>query len=274
MGRVSILWSLLNKDYLPPSHLGTWFMDVCAKKRYDNGLETLVYYPILMMFAYAGKISYEDLVRSLYTRDLANSNTSKALIKGVNSSYLRNLVVHLIKGNELRLMSKPDTWNKELAILKGTMIRSFKAPNLDPPRLSGELAVKVFEALFPYFSKNTKIWDTLLQVQWSEVLSFEVDAKGILKDIFFDALSRNDIDIPMNYLRLSVDEILDLRDKAEQGGKVLSLLERTMETLTEQRPAKKLNLKSRISVVHDVLRMRKFVARWPHMKYESDKIES
>lgn len=83
-------------------------MDVCAKRRYEAGNDNYVYFPILTMFAFQGRIEYEDLVRSLYTKDLADSNTSKALVKGVNSSYLRNLVVNLIKGQPLRLMSKPD----------------------------------------------------------------------------------------------------------------------------------------------------------------------
>jgi hypothetical protein len=108
-GRIGILWSLLNKDYLPTSHLGEWLKDVCAKRRYDKGLDSLVYFPILAMFAYQGKIRYEDLIRSLFTKDLESSNTSKALIRGVNSEYLRNLVISLIKGKELRLMSLPDT---------------------------------------------------------------------------------------------------------------------------------------------------------------------
>lgn len=62
------------------------------------------------MFAYAGKISYGDLLRSVYnSADFANSNTSKALTRNVNYEYLRNLIVSLVKGTELRTMSLPDT---------------------------------------------------------------------------------------------------------------------------------------------------------------------
>lgn len=62
------------------------------------------------MFAQAGKISYSDLLRTLYNKDSsADSNNKKALIRGVNSEYLRNLVISLIKGKPLRLMSLPDT---------------------------------------------------------------------------------------------------------------------------------------------------------------------
>jgi hypothetical protein len=107
VGRISILWSLLNKNYLPTSHLGEWLKDVCAKRRYNKGLDSLVYFPLLTMFALQGKIRYEDLVRSLFTKDLADSNTSKALVRGVNSEYLRNLCVSLIKDKPLRLMSLP-----------------------------------------------------------------------------------------------------------------------------------------------------------------------
>jgi hypothetical protein len=117
------------------------------------------------MFAQSGKISYEHLLRSLYSvQTLTDSNTTKSLIKGVNSDYLRNLVISLIQGKELRLMSLPDTWNKELAIFKGVMVKSIKAPNCDPSRFSRELAEKIFIDLFPYFNE-IKIWDTKLKVQ-------------------------------------------------------------------------------------------------------------
>jgi hypothetical protein len=62
------------------------------------------------MFAQSGKISYEHLLRSLYNvQTLTDSDTKKSLIRGVNSDYLRNLVISLIQGKELRLMSLPDT---------------------------------------------------------------------------------------------------------------------------------------------------------------------
>lgn len=112
MGRISILWSLLNKAYLPASHLGTWLTDVAAKRRYDKGICNYIYFPILAMFAEQGKIGYGDLLRSLYQvgeEEGGNSNTKKALIRGVNSEYLRNLIICLIKGKPLRLMSLPAT---------------------------------------------------------------------------------------------------------------------------------------------------------------------
>jgi hypothetical protein len=157
VGRIGILWSLLNKEYLPPSHLGTWLRDICAEGRYSLGIENYLYFPLLTLFAFQGRIGYEDLVRSLFTKDLSNSNTSKALIRGVNTPYLRNLVVSLVKGQPLRLMSLPAEWNRELAILKGTMVRSIKTSNLDPPRISTELAREIFAAMYPYLVKNVKI---------------------------------------------------------------------------------------------------------------------
>jgi hypothetical protein len=84
-------------------------IDVVAKARYDKGVVNYVYFPLLTMFAQAGKISYADLLRTLYTKDLANLDNKKALIQGSNSEYLRNLVISLILGKELRLMSLPPT---------------------------------------------------------------------------------------------------------------------------------------------------------------------
>jgi hypothetical protein len=44
-----------------------------------------------------------------------------------------------------------------LAIFKGTIVKSIRAPNCDPPRLSTELAQKIFSKLFPYFDNDIKI---------------------------------------------------------------------------------------------------------------------
>lgn len=85
-------------------------IDVCAKSKYDKGIYNYIYFPILSMFAQSGKISYEHLLRSLYSVQGSEAgNAKKALVQGVNSEYLRNLVISLIKGKELRLMSLPPT---------------------------------------------------------------------------------------------------------------------------------------------------------------------
>jgi hypothetical protein len=113
----------------------------------------------------------------------------------------------------------------------------------------------------------------VLQVQWSEVLACQVDLTRELREILFESLTANDIDIPMNYLKLSVQEILELREKADKGSQILTLLPRTREALVKKAPIKQ-KMKTSLTVILDVLRMRKFVVRWPHMKYESEKTTS
>jgi hypothetical protein len=109
-GRVNILWSLLNKDYLPLSHLGTWLLDVTAKSVKNKGLENLVYLPLLTLFAYQGKINYEDILRGLFSKEeMTLPDNKKVLLKEHNATYLRNLVINLITGKDLRLMSKNPT---------------------------------------------------------------------------------------------------------------------------------------------------------------------
>jgi hypothetical protein len=44
------------------------------------------------------------------------------------------------------------------------MIRSIKTSNLDPPRISRELATEIFSAMYPYLN-DVKIWDTKLKIQ-------------------------------------------------------------------------------------------------------------
>lgn len=96
---------------------------------------------------------------------------------------------------------------------------------------------------------------------------------NVLKEILFDALSSAEVDIPFNYLRFSVQEILELREKADKGSQILTLLSRTKEALAKKSSIKP-KTKTSISVILDILRMRKFVVRWPHMKYESEKTTS
>jgi hypothetical protein len=259
-GRVNILWSLLNKDYLPLSHLGTWLLDVTAKSVRNRGLENLVYLPLLTLFAYQGKINYEDILRGLFSKEeMTLPDNKKVLLKEHNATYLRNLVINLITGKDLRLMSKNPTWEKELAILKGAIVRSIKAPNLDPSRISVELAHYAISEMYPYLG-NPKIWDPVLKVQFSEVLSAEVDLRNCMKEIFFDALSRAEVDIPFNYLKLEVRELLELRDKADRGSQILTLLNRTKEALITKKP-KVTKVKPSLQVLKDILIMRKFVAR-------------
>jgi hypothetical protein len=93
MGRVNILYNLVVKKYLPSHHLGQWLMDVTCKNRFKEGKKNFIFYPLLSMLTSNGVLSYEDLVRSLYTKDIKNSNNKKALVLGVNSQYLQNLII-------------------------------------------------------------------------------------------------------------------------------------------------------------------------------------
>jgi hypothetical protein len=235
-------------------------LDVTAKSVRNRGLENLVYLPLLTLFAYQGKINYEDILRGLFSKEeMTLPDNKKVLLKEHNATYLRNLVINLITGKDLRLMSKNPTWEKELAILKGAIVRSIKAPNLDPSRISVELAHYAISEMYPYLG-NPKIWDPVLKVQFSEVLSAEVDLRTCMKEIFFDALSRAEVDIPFNYLKLEVRELLELRDKADRGSQILTLLNRTKEALITKKP-KVTKVKPSLQVLKDILIMRKFVAR-------------
>lgn len=90
------------------------------------------------------------------------------------------------------------------------------------------------------------------------MLSCQVDLTSIIREILFENLTRVDTDIPLNYLRSSVEELIELKEKAERARELLSILDRADKVLKDGRkPNSKKN--SSISVIRDVLRMRKFV---------------
>jgi hypothetical protein len=86
----------------------------------------------------------------------------------------------------------------------------------------------------------------------------QTDFTFLLKEILFEKLTSLDIDVPMNYLKLSVEEILELKDKAERARELLSIVDRAKIKLAgDNKPVPKRT--SSIQVIQDVLRMRKFV---------------
>jgi hypothetical protein len=72
-------------------------------------------------------------------------------------------------------------------------------------------------------------------------------------------LTAADVDLPFNYLKLSVEELLVMRDSSEKGSQILTLLPRTKEALIKKGQVKE-KTKTALTVVLDVLRMRKLVA--------------
>jgi len=86
----------------------------------------------------------------------------------------------------------------------------------------------------------------------------QTDFSYLLREILFEKLKHVDIDIPMNYLNLSVEEILALKEKAERAKELLSILDRAKEKLSGKVKAIPRRTSS-IQVIQDVLRMRKFV---------------
>jgi len=86
----------------------------------------------------------------------------------------------------------------------------------------------------------------------------QTDFSYLLREILFEKLTAVDIDIPMNYLALSIEEILALKEKADRAKELLSILDRAKEKLSgKTKPVPRRT--SSIQVIQDVLRMRKFV---------------
>jgi hypothetical protein len=228
------------------------------------------------MFCQKGKISYEDLVRSLYSVDGTTSNTKKALIRGTNSSYLRNLVISLIKSKDLRLMSLPKDFDREIAILKGLIVKRFYHFSISPFDMSRSLVDKVLPFLVPSLKPNITGYHNPGTIndfdKEMRMTAMQMAFKDILIDILFDHFKRLDADLPLNYLSLSVQELLDYGDKMQRSQEIMQIVDRALAKLDKNKKVE--TAKSNISVIRDILRMRKFVIKWPHMKYESETTDS
>lgn len=105
------------------------------------------------------------------------------------------------------------------------------------------------------------------------MLSAQVDLTNVLQDILFDALSDADVDIPFDYLSPSVEDILALKEKADKALMLFDIIPRTKAALIGARavvPKKKTS----ISIISDILKMRKFVELFPHLRDEPEKTAS
>jgi len=215
------------------------------------------------MFCQQGKISYEDLIRSLYSVDLSkSSNTKKALIQGTNSEYLRNLVISLIKSKELRLMSLPPEFDREMAILKGLIVKRFSRISVAPFDMSRGLSDKLLSFLVPsliptitgYYNPGL-VKDFDLEMRKT---AMQMAFKDILTDILYAHFKRLDVDLPLNYLTLSVQELLDYGDKMQRSQEIMQIVDRAVVKI-DKNSKRVEKSKSDISVIKDILRMRKFV---------------
>lgn len=86
----------------------------------------------------------------------------------------------------------------------------------------------------------------------------ETDLTYMMKNILFYKLRDVDIDIPFNYLSLSIEELMSMKEKADRAKELLAILERAKEKL-EDKPKPIVKRQSTIALIRDVLKMRKFV---------------
>jgi hypothetical protein len=93
----------------------------------------------------------------------------------------------------------------------------------------------------------------------------------ILKDIFWEHLTPLDTPLPFDYLSLTIDELMVHHDNLQRSLEITEIVKRAFDKINgvKAKPSR-----SDISVVRDILRMRKFVVTWPHMKYESETTSS
>jgi hypothetical protein len=97
MGRVNILYSLLNKG-INPCCMGAWMRNIISKSFFNEGNATYSYIALLTMFAKAGKLSYKDLISLLVFKGKDGKVLKisyKNFMKGIEKSSLLSVLVGL-----------------------------------------------------------------------------------------------------------------------------------------------------------------------------------
>lgn len=105
MGRVNILYSLLNKGIVP-AHLGHWMRSVLAKTWNVQGNIGFSYIALCSMFAKSGRLPYKDLLGALIIKSnkkdgvvsIPRKLSASAATKMTNISYIESLLVSIVKG--------------------------------------------------------------------------------------------------------------------------------------------------------------------------------
>lgn len=146
MGRVNILYSLINKGYTH-SKLMVWIDNILRPNLKVKSNLVLGLIPLLAMFNNSGKISTEDVLKAI---DTEGGITSSALIRGANKGYLINLISSLTKGIPLRLEKMEWSPRWFLEWLK----RSIRNYSDDPFNDSKELALEIVDSVFDFSGRE------------------------------------------------------------------------------------------------------------------------
>jgi hypothetical protein len=161
-----------------------------------------------------------------------------------------------------------------MAIFKGLLVKSTRRLSpVDPFMVSRDTGIDMINFILP-ITKEHDIKDFNKQMR---VHSMCVSLQQELIDILYTKLSKLDVDIPMNYLSFSVQELIDIDDKVQRSHEIKELKSRAIVKIlkgNKPKPPYMQIKKTDLALIRNVLKMRKFVITFPHMKYESEMTDS
>jgi len=107
MGRVNIVYSLLNKDIIPSNLIG-WVRNILSKSWYNKGDMRFSLIALLSMLTKSGKLPYSVLIGALIAKQnkIPKRLIAKNLVGVTNLSYMESLLSSTIRGSTIPLVSK------------------------------------------------------------------------------------------------------------------------------------------------------------------------
>jgi hypothetical protein len=217
MGRISNVFTLLDKDYLPKTGLINWIRDVtCSEGKKDN--LNLSLFALLSRYYDSGKITLQTLYESVLNRNDSFKSLKSNLIKGVNRDYLQSLLSLLIKNaSDLRIRRCFDTsshvdWIGQY--LRSKLDRDTK-PILDAQRLAAEIV--------NYMYPDEEALSKLPKIDTMPFYTMKACMINILeKEIFLPILQRLDRDTPETINLINLFEYNDSLDRYREVTEIFS----------------------------------------------------
>lgn len=104
MGRVNIVYSLLNKDIISSRPI-SWIMSLLKKSKYDNGEMNFSFVALLSMYSKSGKVPFKELIKSLYSESKPDRKLYKGMLDNVKLPYIQNIIAKVSLGREVNYSS-------------------------------------------------------------------------------------------------------------------------------------------------------------------------
>lgn len=236
IGRVNILFNLLNKNYLPKEGLETFIYSVTAKSRWNQGNIGYSLLPLLSMFAKSGILSWEVALQSLFDPSHTDRSLLKNIMRGTNKSYIVNLLTNSLFGLDLRICKKySELWEDEKYYIKGSLYKSINYIGTAAFNLTRDLSRTSIDLMIRNVNEVDETKLSLHEgINWvSQCHNIRVTMTALMWDVLFDSMKDQDPPL-VDYMSLSVDDLLSKSEDIDRIREKKDLVNRAIAKLEDK----------------------------------------